>query len=285
MTTVREYFDTDQSALNAEREWHLKSNTIEINILCKLSYKLEDKTKLFSFFFPKEADFNAIKFILDTHEVKNGKIDDYEHLQEIKFLDNPESIKLSECFFIKNIFVYIDRIVDAEEKRLILEYGKVIGFNIFVRDEEYAIKCNDLATPLAFISHDFKDKDSLVRKLANELRSLNCPVWYDEYTLQLGDNLKEKIYEGIINTKYSIVVLSQNYISNKTWANYEFNEIFKKENNIIIPIWYGVSRDEVEKFAPDLSLIFAASIPILETSILDEEIESLAKELVQRIKK
>lgn len=277
MTTIREYFDTDKKALNAERKWDLKNGDLEIEILCKLSYKLEDKIKLFSFFFPKNSDFNAIKFILDTEELRNGRIDDNEHLQEVRSLDNPESVNLSNYYFVKNLFLYIDRLVDEEENKLITEYGKNIGFNIFVRDRKYAFECNELSTPLAFISHDFKDKDSLVRELANEMRSLNCPVWYDEYTLQLGDNLKDKIDEGINNSKYSIVILSKNYISNTTWANYEFNKIFKNENNILLPVWHGVGKDEVENFASDLSLIFGAST-------CNKSIKDLAKELVSKIK-
>lgn len=85
MTTVREYFDTDKKAHNAERKWNLNNGNTEIEILCKLSYKLEDKIKLFSFFFPKYSDFNAIKFILDTNELKKGKIDEFEHIKLLNF--------------------------------------------------------------------------------------------------------------------------------------------------------------------------------------------------------
>lgn len=288
MTTVREYFDTDKKALNAERKWNLNNGNIEIEILCKLSYRLEDKIKLFSFFFPKESDFNAIKFILDTDEVKRGKIDENEHLQTIRFLDSPEGLNLSSFFFVKNIFLYVDRVVSDKEKILIINYGKKIGFNIFIRDKKYALECYELSTPLAFISHAFIDKDSLVRELANEMRSLNCPVWYDEYTLEIGDNMIEKFNEGIKNTKYSIIVLSKSYITNTTWANYEFKKIIEKENNTIIPIWYGVNRDEVENFSPGLSSVFGVSIPLhseCDISNYQEEIKNLAKKLEQKIKK
>ncbi|MCT7577661.1 toll/interleukin-1 receptor domain-containing protein [Aliarcobacter butzleri] len=288
MTTVREYFDTDKKAHNAERKWNLNNGNTEIEILCKLSYKLEDKIKLFSFFFPKYSDFNAIKFILDTNELKKGKIDEFEHIQTIKFLDNPEGLNLSNFFFVKNIFLYIDRVVSDKEKVLIINYGKKIGFNIFIRDKKYALECHELSTPLAFISHAFVDKDSLVRTLANELRSLNCPVWYDEYTLEIGDNMIEKFNEGIKNTKYSIVVLSKSYIDNTTWASYEFKKIIEKEDSIIIPIWYGVSKNEVENFYPGLSSIFGESIP-LSTECNDgnyqEKIINLAKKLELKIKK
>lgn len=288
MTTIREYFDTDKKALNAEKKWNLKNGNIEIEILCKLSYKLEDKIKLFSFFFPKESDFNAIEFILDSDEVKKGKIDEFEHIQTIRFLDSPESLNLSNFFFVKNIFLYIDRVVSKEEKDLVFKYGQNIGFNIFIRDQKYALESHDLSTPLAFISHAFVDKNSLVRTLANEMRSLNCPVWYDEYTLELGDNMVQKFDEGINNTKYSIVVLSKSYIKNTAWASYEFKKIIKKESNTIIPIWYGVNKDEVEEFCTGLSSIFGANIPLsteCDNNTYLEKIKNLARELELKIKK
>lgn len=288
MTTVREYFDTDKKALTVERKWILNNGSIEIEILCKLSYRLEDKIKVFSFFFPKESDYNAIKFILDTQELRNGKIDEFEDIQTIRFLDSPEGLNLSNFFFVKNIFLYIDRVVEDKEKELIINYGKSIGFNIFIRDMKYSLECHELSTPLAFISQAFVDKDSLVRILANEMRSLNCPVWYDEYTLELGDNMVEKFDEGIKNTKYSIVVLSKSYITNTTWASYEFKKIIEKENNIIIPIWYGVSKDEVEKFSPGLSLNFGESIPLpteCDAQNYQEKIKNLARKLELKIKK
>jgi len=279
MTTIREYFDTDQKALNAQREWELKGedDSVVINIKCKLSYKIEDKLKFLSLFFPKESNLNTIKYILDTNEIRSGKIDKFEDIQEVRYIDCPESTKLSECTFVKNIFIYIDRIINDEERKFIENYSNTIGFKVTIRDEKYTKEYNNLSTPLAFISHDFKDKDTIVRELANEMRSLNCPIWYDEYTLKLGDNLKEKIDEGIDNTKYSIVILSKNYITNKTWANYEFNSIFNQEKNIIIPVWHDVTKEDVDNFAPNLSLIFGANSS-------NESISDLAKELVSRIK-
>lgn len=40
-----------------------------------------------------------------------------------------------------------------------------------------------------FISHASEDKDSLVRPLTTVLERLSVRVWYDEFSLQLGDSL------------------------------------------------------------------------------------------------
>lgn len=59
-------------------------------------------------------------------------------------------------------------------------------------------KCSELEKPLAFISHDSNDKDSLVRELALELDKQLCPVWYDEFSLEIGDSLIENIEKGLV---------------------------------------------------------------------------------------
>lgn len=135
-------------------------------------------------------------------------------------------------------------------------HSKVKGFNLIIRDIDYAQECHALSKPLAFISHDSRDKEILVRKLAEKLVSLNCPVWYDEYSLKMGDNLREKIEDGIREAPYCILILSKNFLSNEKWAKSEFETIFMKElyekKNIIIPIWHDISEDELYNYCPKL---------------------------------
>ena len=42
-----------------------------------------------------------------------------------------------------------------------------------------------------FISHASEDKDAIVRPLANALISCGLKVWYDEFTLRIGDSLRQ----------------------------------------------------------------------------------------------
>jgi hypothetical protein len=42
-----------------------------------------------------------------------------------------------------------------------------------------------------FISHASEDKDSFVGPLAQSLEQLGYAVWYDQFTLKLGDSLRE----------------------------------------------------------------------------------------------
>lgn len=64
-----------------------------------------------------------------------------------------------------------------------------------------------------FISHASEDKDEIVRPLADALTKEGLNVWYDEFTLRIGDSLRQKIDQGLVNSKVGLVVLSSDFIS------------------------------------------------------------------------
>jgi hypothetical protein len=47
-----------------------------------------------------------------------------------------------------------------------------------------------------FVSHASEDKDDFVRPLAQRLRAKHLEVWYDEFTLNVGDSLRRSIDRG-----------------------------------------------------------------------------------------
>ena len=49
-------------------------------------------------------------------------------------------------------------------------------------------------------------------------------VWYDEFTLHIGDSLRQKIDRGLAASRVGLVVLSPSFIS-KGWPNYELDGI------------------------------------------------------------
>jgi hypothetical protein len=71
-----------------------------------------------------------------------------------------------------------------------------------------------------FISHASEDKDSFVRPLATALRQLGVMVWYDEFSLSIGDSISRSIDSGLANSKYGLVVISESFIRKK-WPEYE----------------------------------------------------------------
>lgn len=111
-----------------------------------------------------------------------------------------------------------------------------------------------------FISHANEDKDTFVRYLAAKLSELGLKVWYDEFTLSVGDNLSSSIDYGLSKSKYGIVVLSHAFFR-KAWPTYELRGLLSRQINdkkVILPIWHGIKRDDVLKYSPPLADALAA---------------------------
>jgi hypothetical protein len=106
-----------------------------------------------------------------------------------------------------------------------------------------------------FISHASEDKESFVRPLAVALRSLGVSVWYDEFSLRLGDSLSASIDKGLAGSKFGLVIVSQSFLS-KQWPQYELRGLVHRdvyEGRVIIPIWHGVTREQMVAFSPSLA--------------------------------
>ncbi len=110
-----------------------------------------------------------------------------------------------------------------------------------------------------FISHASEDKDDFVRPLAFALRSYGLKVWYDEFSLSFGQSLSESIDKGLAKSRYGLVIISPNFIA-KPWPKRELRGLTARdvnEENIILPIWHNVTKDEVLNFSPPLADVLA----------------------------
>lgn len=78
-----------------------------------------------------------------------------------------------------------------------------------------------------FLSHSSKDKP-FARRLGNDLRQYGAKVWIDEAEIKVGDSLIEKISEGLSETDFLIVLLSENSCKSE-WVKREVNIALTKE--------------------------------------------------------
>ena len=79
-----------------------------------------------------------------------------------------------------------------------------------------------------FISHAAEDKEAIVRQLATSLVSLGLKVWYDEFTLRIGDSLRRKIDAGLARSRFGVVVISPAFFT-KNWSQYELDGLVTRE--------------------------------------------------------
>lgn len=127
-----------------------------------------------------------------------------------------------------------------------------------------------------FISHATEDKEDFVDELVIELQRLDIKVWYDKICIKWGESLRSKIDEGLRNSKFGIVVLSQAYI-NKGWTQYELEGLFNIEmtnGKTILPIWHNITKSQVQQFSPTIAGRFAMNTTMQTPS-------EIAQELVQ----
>lgn len=106
-----------------------------------------------------------------------------------------------------------------------------------------------------FISHASEDKESIVRPLAEALRSHGVSVWFDEFELRIGDSLRRKIDAGIARSRFGLVVLSKHFFA-KGWPQYELDGLTTMTisgRQVMLPLWHNVSKDEVIRHSPSLA--------------------------------
>ncbi len=263
MATIREYFDTDlNKCLSAHVDWQIQceSEASPPPIRARISQDFDANAKYWSFFIPEGADVvgyvNAIFRTPETSRcVLSGENDSV--YVEMGFADYSERATSETLVFTQRVFLYVDVQLSAELRKQIVALGNQHGFHVLVRDREYAAKRSALEKPLAFISHDTRDKESLVRELALEMSKLMCPVWYDEYSLEVGASLRASIEKGLKETTKCVVVLSPNFLSNDGWGKAEFDSIFTREilekDNVMLPVWHNVTAREVYEYCPRLA--------------------------------
>ena len=131
-----------------------------------------------------------------------------------------------------------------------------------------------------FICHASEDKEDFVRDLAESLREKQARVWYDEFTLDVGDSLRREIDRGLSASRFGIVVLSEHFFE-KDWPQRELDGLVALETGNsgekrILPIWHKVSKDEVTDYSPTL-----ADRVALNTSM--ESIDGIASKLMKLI--
>jgi len=106
-----------------------------------------------------------------------------------------------------------------------------------------------------FISHASEDKDEVARPLADLFIQAGLKVWYDDYTLTVGDSLRRSIDRGLAGSRFGLVIISLHFFE-KEWPQKELDGLVAREDGSekrILPVWHKVSRKEVAAFSPTLA--------------------------------
>jgi len=254
MATAKEYFEKTV-LMEIGAGWNAIFDGREINLLVKMALDFEGGSKYLKIYIP---ECEAPDTILEMLATKRSELLDVGStvLTESGFTGHSERIPSTSLRFSGRMLVNTPTIISDERWRKAQRILEAQGFNVVVRDGTYVRAREEYERPLAFMSHDSRDKDEFVRPLAVKLSSLLCPVWYDEYSLVPGDSLRESIEKGLKICPKCIVVLSKNFFSNPGWSKREFDTVYAREvlegRRVMIPIWLGVTKQEVYDYSPIL---------------------------------
>jgi hypothetical protein len=72
-----------------------------------------------------------------------------------------------------------------------------------------------------FISHSSKDR-AMAEKIAQHLTSKGLQVWYDHWEILVGHDIVDKVYDGIRNSRFLLVLLSEESVRS-SWVQQEIN--------------------------------------------------------------
>lgn len=106
-----------------------------------------------------------------------------------------------------------------------------------------------------FLSHATEDKEVVAVPLHDALVGRGITVWLDKAEIKIGDSLRRKIDEGILSSRFGIVVLSPSFFA-KGWTNHELDGLITKTvagEQTMLPIWHKVGAEDVRGYSPSLA--------------------------------
>ncbi len=280
MASLYEYFVKDGTQnLTTHQTWPLtNSEGVTLGELtARLHLDFDANAKYISFFIPVMPDvvcpealaLNEVATILKWPETQ----------VQVQAGVGEERKDARELVFTGQIYLYSERTLDEELKARLISEATAVGHRLTFRSVEYMNERSKWEKPLAFISHDSRDKTSIAEPIALGLQKLLCPVWYDQYSLRVGDSLRESIERGRRECSKCILVLTPNFLSNKGWSKREYDSIFTREvveqQRVILPVWHEISAEDVYRYSPILADRVAA-----QWSLGAEEV---ARKLMQAI--
>lgn len=262
MATIREYFDNDAKEMAVSKPWTFEASdgSWQTEVIAKILYAFQANAKYWFFYIPPQVNLSACLsalFHLELVQKCSLSADGDGCIMGSSFMDYSE-VESSETFvFTKKVHLYLDHDLTKDQRKSLVDQARILGYVLAIHDREYAALRSSAEKPLAFVSHDSRDKDPFVKELVHELIKHSCLVWYDEFSLKVGDSLRASIEKGLRESKKCILILSPNFFANKGWGQTEYDSVFTREiiekRNVILPVWLNVEAQDVYQYSPKLA--------------------------------
>lgn len=294
MAKLIEYFNNDFKDLSIDNSINVqyqkrdnkspKTYDFKIEVKQKIQQGTDSSARLFTFYIPESP---VTLFIIQTilNDIEKWKVQ-AQGIEAIGGYTGDITVGNHSIVYSNRIFLYTETQLSSAEIIELEKTANNIGLYITVRSQDYLKKRMELEKPIAFISHDSRDKDRIARPLSNGLHSRMCFVWYDEFSLKVGDSLRESIESGIKEAKKCVLILTPNFLSNPGWTKKEFNSIFTREmifnERIVLPIWSRVTKEDVYNYSPALADTVALIWPERD-KLSEEEYKKEVEKLISKL--
>lgn len=281
MASLFEYFVKDGvQNLTTQKSWTLGDplGTKHGEVVAKLHLDFDANAKFLSFYIPVMPSVECPEALL------LNKIDEVLNWPDTKLAvhagfvgEKPKDA--NTLVFTGQIYLYSERPVRADLRQRLEMEAAAVRHVLTFRSVDYMTERNKLEKPLAFISHDSRDDVDIAQPLALQLQKMMCPVWYDQFSLRVGDSLRESIEKGLKECPKCVLVLTPNFLQNGGWSKREYDSVFTREiveqNKVILPVWHNVTVKDVYEYSP----VLADRVAVQWT----DGVEQVARKLFQSI--
>lgn len=207
-------------------------------------------------------------------------------LSQEGFLDfdgfQDQRISTKDCKFTGRVFFYTSYLVSDQDKKMLMDMYRSHDMYLIVRDGAWiSAMQKHIDRPVVFLGHDSSDKNNLVRELAHRIDGREVQVWYDEISLKPGDRLRKSLDAGLEKANYFMPIITENWMKNERYAEYEFDAIMQKyiteKSVIIVPVCVGVNPSRL----PEKSRVLADILAIVHRP--EDTVESLANKIINAV--
>jgi hypothetical protein len=216
MATVAGYFKTDFSLpLRLEAQWHTagEGGLGQAFESCGL-VDARAGAKYVALYFPGPIEFwdhvvavtlNASSFLDKANKIKIGRVSQGnikvrcmnvgENTIKLTYTlpGDDHEIMAEELPFSGRVYLYLDEEFTSHLRPRLSDLAGTASLKLTIRGPRYAQERSVQERPLGFISHDSRDKNEIARTIAIQLLTMQCSVWYDEFSLNVGDSIKETL--------------------------------------------------------------------------------------------
>lgn len=280
MATLYDYFIKDFTTATLSRPRQLINSEGEVlgDVIARMHFDFTARAKFVSLYFGQMPAVNCPEAIALNQLV--ALMRDLTQGLSIEAGFGNERQNINDLLFSGQIYLYSERPVEEQHKARLQREAGTMRHRLIFRSEDYVKERNWFERPQAFICYDHRDKERIAQPLAVALQRKQCPVWFDEFSLHVGDNLRVQIEKGLKDCAKCILILTPHFLSNTRWSRREYDSIFTREiiqgEEVILPVWHGVSPEDVYHFSPSLAGKFSIHWTVGE--------EEVARKIVQAIK-